>query len=127
MGYTTHDIFVNKVMEENGITKGYAVHEDTIEKDLKILFTNIERATFVILAKSYENGFYTFDRFCQFFVYYQYNNLGWTIIFIDYNNNINAAIKEFEGFKEEDKIKEIFNQIEKYHYLEPARMIIEEY
>ncbi len=33
MNNKTHDIFVNKILEQNGITKGYAVHEDTIDKN----------------------------------------------------------------------------------------------
>jgi cell fate (sporulation/competence/biofilm development) regulator YmcA (YheA/YmcA/DUF963 family) len=129
-----HDIFVNKITEDNGITKGYVTHEDTIAADFKIAFTNQEIMALQGLANMSKDGIYTFDRFCQYVMYLYYNEYGWTIILSDYHNSVDIAIKECEKLKgdgwtekDRDEIIEIFTQIEKHKNLQKAQMVLKEY
>jgi hypothetical protein len=113
-------IYVNKIIENNGITHGIAVSDRTVTKTIDNIFTDNVLAYFRhLLTNPPLQPFYTFDNFCQFVVYLQYYpTLGWTIKFSNFNNNIDLAFEEYVELRnkgwtqsDRDKIMEMFNEI----------------
>ena len=113
-------VFVNQIMEENGILHGIAALDKTIKEDLPIIYPSKKLQILEKLqATHHPNSVYSFDRYCQFVVYLQYQPiLGFSIKLSDYKNNIDAALDEYsilrgKGWLKEDidKIMTIFQDI----------------
>lgn len=114
------DIFVNDIIEDNGVTHGIAVLDKTVLKNIKIVYSGKMLATILALINTPpQEGLYFFDKFCQYVVYFQQQpDLGLTMKLTDYQNNDDLALDEYLVLKQKDwlqqdreKIMELFHEI----------------
>ena len=106
---------------------GFANKENTIWEDLKILYTEQGAAAAKIVV---QEGSVEIERFYQFIVTLIFSENKWLIMICDYQNKIKKAFEDHskllgERWNDEwkQKIKNIFEEIEKHYYSERARMV----
>ena len=88
------EIYINSTEEINGVLNGLAVLDTTVQRNLLVLFTPGKAAA--ILKQLMEAGEgYFIVRFCQYVVYTQLNNLGLAMRIIDYSNDLDSALDEY--------------------------------
>lgn len=127
------DIFVNEILEDNGVTHGIAVWDKTVLKNIHILYsgkmlTNI----LALISNPPKEGLYFFDKFCQYVVFVQQQPiLGLTMKFTDYQNNDDLALDEYLILKEKDwqqqdreKIMKLYHEIKTQKH-DTAQFVVE--
>lgn len=131
MRYKIKEIFVDEMTETKRKNIGFATKEKTIWEDLKILYTEQGAA---IAKIAVQEGNVEIERFCQFIVTLIFSENKWLIVICDYQNKIKKAFDDHskllgERWNDEykQKIKNVFEEIEKHYYLEKARMIIKNF
>lgn len=114
------EIFVNTILERNGVINGISVLEQTTLDNL--IQVHGERKLYAWLQeinKRPGEDSYSFDRYCQYVVYSQFRwELRWTIKFMDFGN-MDIALDEYislteKGWeqKDKDKIMILYQQIQ---------------
>jgi hypothetical protein len=91
------EIFVNRIIEENNITRGLCVLDNTTHKNLEIIYTTKQLDYIKSLLKTPpKEGFHSLDRFCQFVVLTQYDPvLGLSMSVYDFNDNMDNVLDEY--------------------------------
>jgi hypothetical protein len=126
-------IYVNHIIEQNGITHGIAALDKTVLEDIDLIYTGkMLQVVKQLISTVTAEPFYFFDRFCQFVIYLQYQPvLGLSLKVSDYHNDVNAALDEYNILsanqwqkKDRDKILQLFQEIQKSN--EVAEMIIKD-
>ena len=117
-------IFINSIVEQNGVTHGMAVVDKTIKENFQIVYTEGQIRGLAGYMQQ-NNGtvpFYSFDRFCQYIIYLQFQpfGVGFSMKITDFKNDIDLALGEYSELKEKgwlqsdrDKIMQIFQEIQK--------------
>ena len=114
------NIYANEIIEQNNITVGIAVLNETVFENLNTIFAPQKLAAILTQVKQHPEGAYFFTRFCQYIVFVQVNNLGWSMKISDFHNDVNIALDEYSSLKligwsknDIDKIMQLFQEIEK--------------
>ena len=127
------DIFVNDIVEDNGIIHGLAVLNNTVLKNINLIYSSNKLTDILALIKNPpKEGFYFFDKFCQYVVFVQQQPvLGLSMKFTDFQNNDDLALDEYLVLKEKqwqqqdrEKIMQLFHDI-KTKSNETGNLIIE--
>lgn len=114
------EVFINAIHEENGITHGMAVRNQTAAENLAMMYSRGKLEAIINAIKnSGQVSGYFFDRYSQYIVYCLIDfSTGLSMQFSDFHDNSEAAFDYYmvltdKGWKEADKIKiiEIFNDI----------------
>jgi hypothetical protein len=115
------NIFVNKILEENNVIRGIAVWDDTILKNIHILFKGDKVLQHILnlINNPPEEGFHFYDKFCQFIVSVErHPNLGLIMEFMDYQDNDDTALDSYLTMKEKEwPQKEREDIMELYHHI----------
>lgn len=127
-------VYVNRIIEENGVTHGIIGLDKTVFENLRIIYSPSKREIInTLLTFHKEKDFYLLDRFCQFICYTQHQSFaGLSMKISDYHNDLDSALKEYSILREKDwrkedtdKIMVLFQEIEKDNK-ELAEMIIKD-
>jgi hypothetical protein len=113
------EVFVNRIIKEGNAVHGYTVFDNTVFENLRIIYSGKLLEGITYLIKNSKDSFYTFDRFCQYIIYLQFQPaLGLTLKFSDYKNDTDAALEEYKLLRDNnwrkedtDKIMKIFQEI----------------
>lgn len=113
------EIFVEKIIEENGITHGLTGDDKTVKENLVIVYPAGGKNYVLSLIKTRgDESFYVIDRFCQFIVFTQYTpQLGLSMRISDFHNRFEGALDFYGELKDDwssadtDKIISICNDI----------------
>ncbi|NII25473.1 hypothetical protein HB364_10295 [Pseudoflavitalea sp. X16] len=113
-------IFINYIHTDNGVDHGIAALNKTVIENMPIVFSpTVENNLKVIISNNPGQSFYSFTRFCQYVMYFQYQpGLGITLKFSDFKNDIDLALDEYSTLggkqwkkEDRDKIMKIFEDI----------------
>jgi hypothetical protein len=114
------DIFVNDIIDDNGVTHGIAVWNKTVLKNINLIYSGNKLTKILSLIENPpKEGFYFFDKFCQYVVFvHQQPVLGLSMKFTDFQNNDDLALDEYLLLKEKqwqqhdrEKIMQLFHDI----------------
>lgn len=126
-------IYVNEIIHEGIITHGIVVLKSTIYEDIDIIYKGKIKDFLISMIKNSKEAFYSFDRFCQYVIYLQFQPiLGLSIKISDFKNDTDAALDEYMSLrikdwlkKDTDIIMKIFQEI-KNDKTNTARMVIKD-
>ena len=126
-------IYVNNTYTQDNLFNGVAVFDKTVWKNLKNIYPDHIYQALKQKVNSGEEPFYSYDKYCQFVIYLQYQPvLGLSLKFIDFDNNIDYALDEYNLLKktgwtnqEIEKIMKLFTEIKESN-TETGEFIIED-
>lgn len=126
-------IYVNNTYTQDNLFNGVAVLDKTVWKNLKNIYPDHIYQALKQKVNSGKEPFYSYDKYCQFVIYLQYQPvLGLSLKFIDFYNNTDYALDEYNLLKEIgwtapeiEKIMKLFTEI-KENNPEKGEFIIED-
>jgi len=124
------EIYVDDIIEDNGLIRAVAIDHKTVIKNLEVMLGEMKMRGLLTGIKNRANEpSYFVTQFHQFVVYFQYDpnpNLGMHIEFMDFQNDDDIALDRYLVFKEKNwdevarlKVMESYHQIKQNN---PARV-----
>ena len=110
------EIYVNTVYEQDNIINGVAVHDHTVWKNLRNIYSDIVFKVLETKIKLQPEPFHSFDKYCQFVTYIEFvPDLGLSMKFIDFENDTDKALEEYTILKTKSWTKEQIEKIMNLH------------
>ena len=104
-------IHVNKIYDENGVTHGLSVLEETIIENLLMVFPDLVQGITATIKSNPAQDFYFINKFCQLVVLYKYDRNGQTLHFMDFNNSTDTALDEHLELQKAEWMEDDMNKI----------------
>jgi hypothetical protein len=127
------EIYVNNIYKQDNILNGVAVRDKTVWKNLKNIYSDTVYKILETKINHRPEPFYSFDNYFQFVIFIQFEpELGLSMKFIDFDNNTDNALDEYNNLKANgwtkeqiEKIMKLFLEIKESNK-EKAVLIIED-
>ena len=110
------EIYVNAIYEQDNLINAVAVHDTTVLKNLKNIYSDIGYNVLQEKIKLQPETFYSFDKYCQFVTFIQFiPKFGLSMKFINFENETDKALDEYNVLKANGWTKEQTEKILKIH------------
>jgi hypothetical protein len=115
------ELFVNEIIEQNGITHGIAGEDRLVKKNLYVMYPKDKVTKIMAIFSGPVDASYFFEGFCQYVVYVQYQpGIGLSMKISDFKGDTDLALDEYrtlqvKGWSQTDidKIMGIIQRIAK--------------